>query len=235
LHDDLRKPEREQVLIGILTRLADEMQEKDSVLTNILEQQSNLVRKLESTEQYIRRKQVEVDEAHGKLVDSLQHYRSDMLKLVNEQDVINRNVEDLQNVVKTTTFTLDNTTKLLASFGEKLVAHEKTTGQQAEYAVKQQKILQDAINNTSRDFTKLHADTEKRIDEFHKDTVEQLDKFQYETTRRLLLLDSVVNSLQTLLVRTDPELKKKPLIVRMFERISSFFRFKLPFLLKKKK
>ncbi|MCL2280252.1 MAG: hypothetical protein FWC20_12735 [Oscillospiraceae bacterium] len=264
MHEDAKKSDRDHALIGVLTRLAEEMQEQDKMLADVISRQTNLGKGLEATEQYIRRKQIEVDEAHNKMMDSFHHYRSDMLKLVNEQDTINRNISDLQSVVKTTTFTLDNTNHMLTALDERLSRLEKVTGEQIAHTMKQHGSLQEALDESgrevarlhtetekridgfhretaeqldksSRDFSKLHADTEKRIDDFHKDTLEQLDKFQYETTRRLLLLDSIVNSIQTLLVRTDPELKKKPWIVRVFKRISTFFRFKLPFLLKKNK
>ena len=264
MHEEAKKTDRDQALIGVLTRLAEEMQAQERTLTDVISRQNGLSKALESSEQYMRRKQIEVDEAHNKMMESFHHYRSDMLKLVNEQDTINRNISDLQNVVKTTTFTLDSTNSMLSTLDDRLSRLEKTTGEQVAHTMKQHGSLQEALeesgrevarlhsetekridgfhretaeqlDKTSRDFTNLHSETEKRIDDFHKDTLEQFDKFQYETTRRLLLLDSIVNSLQTLLIRTDPELKKKPWIVRVFKRISTFFRFKLPFLLKKNK
>jgi hypothetical protein len=262
LSEQPKKLERDQALIGFFTRLAVEMQDQDNMLADILERQGKALKALESTEQYLRRKQAEVDDAHNKMMESFQHYRSDMLKLVNEQDIINKNIDDLKNVIKTTTYTLDNTNKMLSGHDERLSLHERKTGEQAEFAIKQQKVFQDSIdevnkkfvklsadtekrldtfqretleqlNKTSSDFIQLHADTEKRIDGFSRETTQQLEKFQHETTRRLLLLDSIVNSLETLLVRTDPDMKKRPWIVRVFGRISNFFRFKLPFLIKK--
>jgi len=322
LLNDPKKQDRDKALIGILTRLANEMQDQDNMLTEVIESQKNLVKAQKLTEQYMRRKQIEVDEDHKKMMNSFSRYRSDMLKLVNEQDTINRNISDLQNVVKATTYTIDSTSHMLTVLDDRLSRHEKTaeeqaedatkqqenlkiaiderllhlektTGEQAEHTIKQQEELKSAINEVALDFTRLHADTEKRAaeihsdtseqinkirrdftklyadtekrtgelhyetaeqlsklqrdfikfhadtekrtDELHRETAEQLNKFQFETTRRLLLLDSIVTSLQTLLVRTDPDLKKRPLIVRIFSRIAGFFRFKLPFLFQKVK
>ncbi|MCL2629054.1 MAG: hypothetical protein FWD44_10255 [Oscillospiraceae bacterium] len=208
---------RDQALIGILERLAAEMQDQDDMLEDLLKRTDALSKATGAAQSN----------------DPARDYRSDMLSLVNEQDRINKNIDDLEKVVKTAAYALDVTNQKLIGLDERLGVHEKVSNEYYAQAQKQPAIFQEALDNSSRNFAKLHAETEKRLGEMYSETTRQLDKFQHETTRRLLLLDSIVTSLQTLLIRTEPPVKKPSWISRMFKRIGTFFRFRLPFKMKK--
>jgi len=225
---------RDNALVNILERLAEEMQHQDDMLADLLTKTDALSNSLESTQQQLRGSRSESQKEQSKLFDPSRDYRSDMLKLVNEQDRINKNVEELQKVVKTATYALDVTNQKLIGLDKRLVEHEKISNEYYAQAQKQPAIFQEALDGSSRNFTKLHAETEKRLGEMYGETARQLDKFQHETARRLLLLDSIVTSLQTLLIRTEPPEKKPSWISRLFGRIGKFFRYKLPYLFKKK-
>ena len=226
---DSTMSDRDQALIGVLERLASEMEHQDSMLEDSLRRHAELAKSLDSTERHLRRKQIDAEKEHEKMFDSFNHYRSDMLSLVNEQDRINRNIDDLQKTIKTTTYTLDATNKKIADLDERLKHHEKTSLEHFEHALKQPGVFREVLSDSNRNFTKLHADTEKHLGELHRETARQLDKFQHETMRRLLLLDGIITSLQTLLVRTEPPEKKPPWIARQFSKIAKFFRFKVLF------
>ena len=221
--------ERDQALIGILERLASEMEQQDSMLEDSLKRQAELAKSLDSAERHLRRKQIDAEKAQEKLSDSFHHYRSDMLSLVNEQDRINRNIDDLQKAIKTAAYTLDATNQKITGLDERLKQHEKTSQEHFEHALKQPGVFREVLDDSNRNFTRLHADTEKHLGELHRETARQLDKFQHETMRRLLLLDGIITSLQTLLVRTEPPEKKPLWIVRQFSKIAKFFRFKVLF------
>ena len=231
--DETKMSDRDQALIGILERLAGEMQQQDDMLEDLLARTDALSKKLEATEKQ-QQDSLRVQKSQDTLYDPSRNYRSDMLSLVNEQDRINKNIDDLQKNLKTATYALDVTNQKLLNIDERLSSHEKISNEYYAQAQKQPVIFQEALDESNRSFSKLHAETEKRLGEMSKETMQQLDKFQHETARRLLLLDGIVTSLETLLIRTAPPEKKPSWISRMFRKIGRFFRFKLPYLFKKK-
>lgn len=215
--------ERDIALVNILERLANEMTRQDKMLEDLLLRQNELSKAMESAVLRLRGTQADSERSYDKLMETMSHYRSDMLSLVREQDNINQNIDELQNVLKTTTLTTDVTNKKILEIGERLSHLEKISGEHFEYASKQPEIYREAIKDSSRDFTRLHAETEKNLTLLHKDTENRLQDFQHETTRRLLLLDGIISSLQTLLVRTEPPEKKPPWIIRVFKSTGKFF------------
>ena len=235
MSQESKMSERDQALISILERLASEMQHQDDMLENLLKRQGELSKALETTELHLRSKQVDAEKSHDTLSESIHHYRSDMLSLVNEQDRINKNISNLEKIIKTTTFTIETTNQNLSSLDERLKVHEKASHEHFELALKQPETLRGTLNEINRNFTKLHADTEKHLGELHRETARELDKFQHETLRRLLLLDGIIESLQTLLKRTDPSERKTPWTKHLLEKTVKTFRYKIPSLFKKKK
>ena len=95
--DNSKKSDRDQALVNILERLVGEMRQQDSMLEDLLARNTEFTNSLDSTWRQMRGKQIDADRAaersHNKLLDSFHHYRSDMLKLVNEQDQININID----------------------------------------------------------------------------------------------------------------------------------------------
>ena len=232
--DNTKVVDRDQALIGILERLANEMEQQDKMLEDLISRHGEFAKTVESAEMNRRAKQIDNDQAHDKLFDSFHHYRSDMLSLVNEQDHINKNIADLQKTVRDTIYALETTNQRLAGLDERLKQQEKISSDHYAHALKQAEVFQRELTESNRNFAKLHADTEKHLSELHKETEQQLDKSQHETMRRLLTLDGIVNSLQTLLIRTEPPEKKPPLIKRLLHKINIFFRIRLPLLLRRK-
>ena len=228
----VKMSDRDQALIGILERLGGEMAEQDKKLGELLKQNEELTKAIASTERNLRSKQIDAEKAQDKLFDSFHHYRSDMLSLVNEQDRINHNMGELQTLVKNAMYTLDAATLKVSDIDERLSILEKTTQNHFEHALKQPGFYQSALDESNRKFTKLYADTEKHLGELSRETDRHLDKFQHDTMRRLLLLDGIINSLQTILQRTEPQEKKTPWISVQFSKITYFFRHKVPGMLR---
>lgn len=213
--------ERDKALVNILERLAGEMTQQDEMLSKLMAHQNELSKAIESSALRLRGTQSDSEKSYDKLLDAMSNYRSDMLSLVNEQDRINRNIDELQNILKITTYSIDVTNKRLADISERQSHHEKASNDYYEFASKQPDIMRNAIKDTSRDFTRLHAETEKNLTLLHKETERQLQSFQHETTRRLLLLDGIISSLQTLILRTEPPEKKPLWIIRPFIKLHS--------------
>jgi len=224
--EEVKRSDRDQALIGILERLAGEMQQQDDMLEDLISRTDLLAKSLEETQKQMQSSPGDSRKSKDNLFDPSRDYRSDMLSLVNEQDRINKNIDELQKVVKTAAYALDVTNQKLVNLDERLISHEKISNEYYSEAQKQPVIFQEALNDSTRNFTKLHAETEKRLGEMYSETTHQLDKFQHETSRRLLMLDSIVTSLETLLIRTAPPEKKPSWLSRLFKKIGKFFRNK---------
>jgi len=167
------------------------------------------------------------------LGDSLSRYRSDMLKLVNEQDRINKRLDDLSKLLKENAFTVETANEKLADLNESLKIQEKAVNSNYEHALKQAEIFTREMADTNRNFSKLHADTEKTLGQLHQETQRQIDKLQQDTIRRLMILDTMDTALKTLLVRTEPPEKKRFFLVRMAGWMGFFFSVKVPLAFKK--
>jgi len=226
--DNKKMSNRDQALIDILERLAREMEHQKQMLEDLNTLQNDFSKSVETMELQRRSRHIDSDKAHDKLFESFHHYRSDMLSLVNEQDRINSNIDNLEKLIKNTTFALETSIQKLKDMDGRLKHLEKAFGEHSEHSLKQETVLRDEMAESTRNFTKLHADTEKHLGELHTETGRQLDKFQHEIMRRLLMLDGIVTSLQTLLIRTEPPEKRPLWIVRLFRKVIKFFRFKLP-------
>ena len=235
--DNSKMSDRDQALINILERLVGEMRQQDLKLEALLARNTELTNSLDSTGRQLRGKQIDteraVERSHNKLLDSFHHYRSDMLKLVNEQDQINKNIDALQKLVRTTLFTLDGTNQKLIDLDERLNLQEKISHEHYEYSVKESDVIQSAMDDSNNNNTRLHADSAKHLEVLQSETSRQMDKFRQETILRLRLLDTIITSLQTLLIRTEPPERKTPWIARLFDKPFKFFRYKIPFFFSK--
>jgi chromosome segregation ATPase len=278
MSEDIKAAVREQALIGILERLANEMEQQDVMLEDLIKRHENFVKSSENAETYRRTKLNDAEKAHDKLFDSFHHYRSDMLSLVNEQDRMNKSLSEMQKLVHQATYAVEESAQKVGELEERVKAQEKAVSEHYEHSLRQaenfpkeiaaasqgytklhadteknigdlhQELvaasqnytklhadteknigdLHQELADTNRNYTKLHAVTEKTLGDMHRDTQRHLDKLEHDTLRRLLMLDSMEIKLQTLLVRTEPQVKKKPWVIRLFKGIGVFFRVKIP-------
>ena len=253
--------QRDMTLINILERMVDQIQKQDSRLEEIANRQSEYTREIRNAEYSRSVRQSDSDTSLSGLTEALSRYRSDMLSLVNEQDHVNKNMAELQKLVnkascsvevnsekvayldelvKTQAKEVHETNELSLKQNEKVAALEvlfkaqvKEARDHYEHALKQAESYPKELAAISRHVTLLHTDTEKHLSKLHFETARQIEKLQSDTLRRLLILDNFESALQTLLVRTEPPEKKTPWVVRLYYRVSGFFRFRIPLLARK--
>lgn len=218
---------RESALISILERMVDQLRNQDRMLEDVVKRQLELAKTIENAENYRRARQIGPDAAIEKLQESFSRYRSDMLSLVNEQDHMNKNMVDLINLVNKATYSMEIANQKLAVLEERVKIQEKAVSEHYTHSIKQAEIIPQAVTDSTRSITKLHMDTEKNLGKMHHETQRQLEKLQQETTRRLLVLGDIESALKTLLVRTEPPVKKPFWIIGFLRRVGRFCRSKL--------
>jgi len=256
-----RVSQRDMTLINILERMADQIQKQDSRLEDIATRQGEYTREVRNAEYSRSIRQTDSDSSLTGLADALSRYRSDMLSLVNEQDHVNKNMAELQKLVNKAAYSVEVNNEKVAALdelvksqvkevhehnelwfkqSEKVKAMEELQKSQVkeardhyEHVLKQAESFPREIAAINRHITLLHTDTEKHLGKLHIETARQIEKLQSDTLRRLLILDNFEDALQTLLIRTEPPEKKVPWVVRLYYRISGFFRFKVPIFFKK--
>jgi len=226
---------RESALVNILGRIADQLEKHDAALENISAHQLTLTKAIEAADFNWKARQIESDAEIGKLRESISRYRSDMLSLVNEQDHINKSMVCMNNLINKTTYSLEQANQALTGLEGRIKVQEKAVNEHFTHSIKQSEILPKVISDSTRGITKLHMDTEKHLGKMHQETQRQLEKLQQETTRRLLVLGDVESALQTLLIRTEPPEKKPFWFVRLFRKVSIFFRTKLSHITRKQR
>jgi len=225
--------DRDQTLINVLERMADQIQKQDSIITELVKQQNGLVVEVANAE-FSRGMQIsDVNVTQKGIQDAIARYRSDMLSLVHEQDSTNKQMNDMRKLVDRTAYSLELNTQKLSELDNKVKAQEKTISDHYAHSLKQAEALPKETAELGRNFTRMHADTEKRLVQMHEETQRQLDKLKQETIRRLMALNGIESALQTLLIRTEPPEKKPLLIVRIAKKIEGFIRIKLPLVIKK--
>jgi len=89
------------------------------------------------------------------------------------------------------------------------------------------------IADFSLDAETMHENTKKHLSAEHRDITRQITDLRQETKRRLLALDSIEASLEVLMIRTEPPIKRPFIAIRLFRRIRAFFHIKLPELIKR--
>ena len=250
--------ERDTTLINILDRMIGQLQRQDTLLDDLVKRQEEFSKAMESVEfrqetllddlmqrqeefskamesvQFSRESmQAETGAGFDRLRDALSRYRSDMLSLVNEQDHINKKMDDMNALVNKTAYAMGNADQKLTDLSERIKIQEKAIGANYEHSLKQAETAQIKFDETNRNIVKLHADEEKHLGEMHRETQRQLEKTQQETSRRLLALDSIEDALRTLLARTEPPAKKPFWIVRQVKKIGGFCRIRLPLMVRR--
>jgi len=220
--------DRDATLVNILERMASQLQKQAELLEDIVKRQDEL--SISSGKSERRRDALyrETDSTYEKIGESLTRYRSDMLSLVNEQDHINSNITDLRKMIKDAAFSLEKSAHKIEDLDARINTQSKEMHEHFEHSLRQAEILPKEFADVSRNVTKHHMDAEKAFGKMHHEAQRSLEKSHQETTRRLLALDGIEASLQTLLIRTEPPEKKTPWIVRLFKKIGRFFRTKLP-------
>jgi len=222
---DKPKPsQRDSTLVNILERMADQLQKQDQLLEDVARRQFELSQELDSSEQRLVAWHNEVALNVEKLQESFSRYRSDMMKLVNEQDHMAKDMSGLNKQANTITYSFEMANQKLAGLENYAATQEKTVNNHYTHSLKQAEILPKEINASTRSITKLHMDTEKSLGRMHAETQRQLEKLQQDITKRLAILNDMDASLKTLLIRTEPHEKEPNIFIRFYRRVKGIYR-----------
>jgi len=215
--------------------MADHLQKQDQILEDVIKRQLESIKATETAEVNRKTLQFEADATLEKLHESISRYRSDMLSLVNEQDHINKNIDSLNNLINKTNYALETANHQLTVLEKRIKIQENTANGHYTHSLEQAEAMPKAVADSTRSITMLHIETEKNLEKLHQETQRQLEKLQQETARRLLVLDDVESALKTLLIRTEPPEKKSFWVIRLYRRISVYFRSRLSRLFRRKR
>jgi len=216
--------QRDSTLVNVLERMADQLQKQDQLLDDVASRQFELSQALDASEQRLVAWHNEVALNVEKLQESFSRYRSDMMRLVNEQDHMAKDMSGLNKQANTITYAFETSNQKLTVLENRTAAQEKTVNNHFTHSLKQAEILPKEINASTRSITKLHMDTEKSLGRMHAETQRQLEKLQQDITKRLAVLSEMDASLQTLLIRTEPPEKKPGIYVRLSQRVKKIYR-----------
>ena len=216
--EEIKKSDRDKVLISILERMADQIGKQDTLLSDIVKQQGEYALEVQNASLHRRSLQMETEKSIDKLQEALSRYRADMLSIVNEQDNINRNISELNRIIGQATFQFEFTNNRLIEIDDRVKKQEKGMSEQNEALIKQTEQIPKDIFEASRREIKLHAETEKRLNDIQHEVATQVDKLQKDVARRLKILEDIDSSFQLLIFRTEPPEKKPPAIVTFIKR-----------------
>jgi len=84
------------------------------------------------------------------------------------------------------------------------------------------------VESVARNATKLHEGTEKNLRDEQRDIRREVGELRKETMRRLLALDKIEETLEIILIRTEPPEKKPFILIRVFRAVGQFFGVTIP-------
>ena len=221
--DKVKISTRDEALVNILERMVSQLQKQDLMLEDVVGRQEQLSQAMKDMGFHRDVQHTGVSTELDKLRESFSRYRSDMLSLVNEQDGVNRNLDDLIKRTGTIAYASEKTSMSLEELEKRIAKQEQAVHDHYEYSLRQGEAFPKEMADISRQTSKLHMETEKSLERMHGEVRRQLEKLRSETARRLLALDNIESVLQTILIRTEPPEKKTPAAVRLFRRIYNLF------------
>lgn len=164
-----QQAQRDATLVRILERLSHQIQDFDARLIEIEKHQHELPASMERAGIRHDNRQADTESELEKLNSAFLRYRSDMLKLVNEQDVLDKNMTGLgkrQDTIAAAQEVIGQDVKRLT---ERFDTQEKAVSEHYEYAVRQGEVVFKDIDGVNRKTKELFTDTEKRFDAISKE------------------------------------------------------------------
>ena len=79
-------------------------------------------------------------------------------------------------------------------------------------------IIRD-IEGVNRNAAKLYIDTEKQLKDENRDTKREIDELRKDTMKRLSAFDKIEETLEVLMIRTEPPEKKPFILIRAFRAV----------------
>ena len=295
--------QKDVVLVRILERLSSQIHQFDLRMEEMEKNQLELPDKVEKAGLLHTAGQPDAEVEIEKLHEAFLRYRNDMLKLVNDQDRLDKGIKELFKRQDMIIGAQEIISRDTASLDERFGAQEKAVSEYSQFSVHQGEALAKDIDGVNRNAAKLYLDTEKRLDTITKDIdgvnknaaklyldtekrldaiindVEgvnrnagklyldtekrldtitrdvdsvarnatklhegtekhlkdeqreirhQVEELRKETMRRLLALDKIEETLEIIMIRTEPPEKKPFFLVRVFHAIGIFFGVIIP-------
>ena len=206
--------ERDMTLINVLDRLAAQIRHQDALIGDLSDSMQELMSAVKNSEQKQQSRLDGTEHSIEKFGEGFTRYRSDLLKIVNEQDRVGELTEELSKRQIQISEAQERINLILEGLEKRFGAQEKTATTHYDYSLKQGIELPKQVEDINRHVSKLHMDTEKRLIEDHRDINKMVRDLRSDTMHRLLSLDGVEASLKELLIRTEPPEKKKFFIFR---------------------
>jgi len=221
------KSKRDLVLAKVLERFSNQIQEQSLKLEEVEKGQRDLISTIKSIELHHDIRLNESETSVEAINQNILRYRSDMLKLVNEQDRLNDLTKDLAKRQISIDGAQERIVSNLSEMEQRYKIQEKTVHDHYAQSLEQSEAFSREVADANRSVIKLHMDTEKRLSQMHSETHKQLEKNRLENMSRLLALDGIESALNTILIRTEPPEKKPFLLFRPFVRLHRFISSKL--------
>ena len=290
--------QKDVVLVRILERLSNQIHQFDLRMEEMEKNQLELPDKMEKAGARQNADQPSAEAEIEKLHEAFLRYRNDMLKLVNDQDLLDKGLKELSKRQDMIIGAQEIISRDTARLDERFSTQEKAVSEYSQFSVHQGEALAKDIDGVNRNSAKLYLDTEKRLDtitkdidgvnknaaklyldtekrldtitrdidgvnknagklymdtekrldtitrdvesvarnatKLHEDTEKhlkdeqreirrQVEELRKETMRRLLALDKIEETLEVILIRTEPPEKKPFFLIRVFHAISQFF------------
>ena len=229
------KSKRDIVLAKVLERLANQIRQNELKLEELAKNQLELMTALKSTEIQHDLRLNDADSSMENLNNNMQRYRSDMLKLVGEQDRLNDYSKDMVKRQGQISGAQEKLLQDMNALDDRYKTQEKTIREHYSHALKQSDTFSRELSDLSQIVTKLHMDTEKHLLDIHAQNQKHLEKVRLETMSRLLTLDTIESAMNTILIRTEPPEKKPFWPVRVIKRVRRFFSSRISRMIGKKR
>ena len=133
-------------------------------------------------------------------------------------------IDDVNKKQTTFAYSQDSMTNALADLDRRLETQEKVIREINKYTIRHEETLSKEIYEMNRNATKLHIETDKTVGNANRETRKQISEAMHDTMRRLQALDRIESSLDVLLLRTEPPVKKPFFIIHLFHKFRSVLR-----------
>lgn len=161
--------QREVILVNILERLSNQIQQFDTRLESIEKNQLALPRLMEHANSQQGVNTAYGNDAISRLQESMQRYRSDMLSLVNQQDRLDERLKDLHKRQDAIIGAQEVISRDAARLDERFSIQEKAVSEHSTFSVRQGENFSKEIDSVNRNTAKLYLDADKKLEELSKE------------------------------------------------------------------
>ena len=226
-----------------ILKIANEQGRLEDDMKEITKRQAVMVGALET----ISRDTENLDERYGKQEKAVSEYSQFAVRqgetLAKDIEGVNKNAnklyldtekrldgltKDIDGVNKNAAKLYLDTEKRLDSLAKDIEGVNRNASKLFVDTEKSLETITRDIENVGRNAARLHEDTEKNLKDEQRDIIRQVEELRKETMRRLIALDKIEATLEIIMIRTEPPVKKQFFLIRFFKAIGAFFSVVLP-------